>query len=118
MLLLVCKTSKALSKHNDFKRYTGRFNATQKFLDDRLIIEANMTATSTYDLRPDYGTVIGSAISNNPTYPAYDSIGNPAQYQNINNPLQSFNLDKEITKINRVIGNITATVKIVKGLTL
>jgi iron complex outermembrane receptor protein len=104
-------------KHNDFKRYTGRFNATQKFLDDRLTIEANMTATSTYDLRPDYGTVIGSAISNNPTYPAYDSDGKPAQYQNINNPLQSFNLDKEITKINRVIGNITATVKLVKGLT-
>ena len=104
-------------KHNDFKRYTGRFNATQKFLDDRLTIEANMTATSTYDLRPDYGTVIGSAISNNPTYPAYDSDGEPAQYQNINNPLQSFNLDKEITKINRVIGNITATVKLVKGLT-
>ena len=104
-------------KHNDFKRYTGRFNATQKFLDDRLTIEANMTATSTYDLRPDYGTVIGSAISNNPTYPAYGSDGKPAQYQNINNPLQSFELDKEITKINRVIGNITATVKLVKGLT-
>jgi TonB-linked SusC/RagA family outer membrane protein len=104
-------------KHNDFKRYTGRFNATQKFLDDRLTIEANMTATSTYDLRPDYGTVIGSAISNDPTYPAYDSVSKPAQYQNINNPLQSFNLDKEITKINRVIGNITATVKLAKGLT-
>lgn len=104
-------------KHNDFKRYTGRFNATQKFLDERLTIEANMTATSTYDLRPDYGTVIGSAISNNPTYPAYGSDGKPAQYQNINNPLQSFNLDKEITKISRVIGNITATVKLVKGLT-
>jgi iron complex outermembrane receptor protein len=110
------QNQQGIIKHNDFKRYTGRFNATQRFLEDRLIIEANMTATSTYDLRPDYGTVIGSAISNNPTYPAYDSIGNPAQYQNINNPLQSFKLDEEITKINRVIGNITATVKIVKGL--
>ena len=110
------QNQEGIIKHNDFKRYTGRFNATQRFLEDRLIIEANMTATSTYDLRPDYGTVIGSAISNNPTYPAYDSIGNPAQYQNINNPLQSFRLDKEITKINRVIGNITGTVKIVKGL--
>src|SRR5204862_4050261 len=28
-------------KRNDFDRYTGRFNATQKFLKDRLIIEAN-----------------------------------------------------------------------------
>jgi iron complex outermembrane receptor protein len=110
------QNQEGIIRHNDFKRYTGRFNATQKFLDDRLTIEANMTATSTYDLRPDYGTVIGSAISNNPTYPAYDSIGKPAQYQNINNPLQSFNLDKEVTKINRVIGNITATVKLVKGL--
>ncbi|MEP6628101.1 MAG: SusC/RagA family TonB-linked outer membrane protein, partial [Ginsengibacter sp.] len=111
------QNQEGIIRHNDFKRYTGRFNATQKFLDDRLIIEANMTATSTYDLRPDFGTVIGSAISNNPTYPALDSVGKPAQYQNISNPLQSFNLDKEITKINRVIGNITATVKIVKGLT-
>ncbi|MEO9004219.1 MAG: TonB-dependent receptor [Ginsengibacter sp.] len=111
------QNQEGIIKHNDFKRYTGRFNATQKFLDDRLTIEANMTTTSTYDLRPDYGTVIGSAISNNPTYPAYDSVGKPAQYQNINNPLQSFNLDKEITKINRVIGNLTATVKLVKGLT-
>jgi TonB-linked SusC/RagA family outer membrane protein len=111
------QNQEGIIRHNDFKRYTGRFNATQKFLDDRLIIEANMTATSTYDLRPDFGTVIGSAISNNPTYPALDSVGQPAQYQNISNPLQSFNLDKEITKINRVIGNITATVKIVKGLT-
>ncbi len=110
------QNQQGIIKHNDFKRYTGRFNATQRFLEDRLIVEANMTATSTYDLRPDYGTVIGSAISNNPTYPAYDSVGNPAQYQNINNPLQSFKLDKEITKINRVIGNVTATVKIVKGL--
>ncbi|MEO8961904.1 MAG: TonB-dependent receptor [Ginsengibacter sp.] len=111
------QNQEGIIRHNDFKRYTGRFNATQKFLDDRLTIEANMTTTSTYDLRPDYGTVIGSAISNDPTYPAYDSVGMPAQYQNINNPLQSFNLDKEITKINRVIGNLTATVKLVKGLT-
>lgn len=110
------QNQEGIIKHNDFKRYTGRFNATQKFLNDRLIVEANMTATNTYDLRPDYGTIIGSAISNNPTYPSLDADGHPAIYQNINNPLQSFDLDKEITKINRVIGNITATVMLWKGL--
>lgn len=103
-------------KYNDLNRYTGRFNATQRFLDDRLIIEANLNATTTNNTRPPIGSVIADAISNNPTYPAYDANGNPAQYLNITNPLLSFKLDKEITKINRTIGNITSTFKIIKGL--
>ena len=37
-------------KFNNADRYTGRFNATQRFLEDKLIIEANLTATSTYSL--------------------------------------------------------------------
>ncbi|MEO7983536.1 MAG: SusC/RagA family TonB-linked outer membrane protein, partial [Bacteroidota bacterium] len=103
-------------KFNDFNRYTGRFNVTQKFLEDRLIVEANLNATNTYNSRPPINGVIGDAISNNPTYPAYDANGKPAQYQNINNPLQSFTLDQDITKINRVIGNITPSFRIAKGL--
>ena len=103
-------------KFNDFNRYTGRFNVTQRFLEDRLTVEANITATSTYALRPPIQGVIGDALSNNPTYAARDANGNPAQYQAINNPLQSFILDKEITKINRVLGNITSTLKLTKDL--
>ncbi|MEO6229916.1 MAG: TonB-dependent receptor [Ferruginibacter sp.] len=101
-------------KMNDFNRYTGRFNATQKFLDDRLTIEANLTSTGTVNNRPP--NALGDAISNNPTYPLYGPDGNPAQYQNINNPLQYLNLDKDITKINRTLGNISASVKLIKGL--
>ena len=104
-------------KTNDFDRYTGRFNATQRFLQDRLIIEANLTATGTVNNRPPIGGALGDAISNNPTYPAYDANGNPAFYQNINNPLQYFGIDKDITKINRTLGNIAASVKLIKGLT-
>jgi len=103
-------------KFNNADRYTGRFNATQRFLEDRLIVEANLTATNTYTLRPPIQGVIGDAIGNNPTYPARDANGNPAQYQAINNPLQSFTLDKEITKINRVLGNITSTLKLTQDL--
>ncbi|MEO7768912.1 MAG: SusC/RagA family TonB-linked outer membrane protein, partial [Ferruginibacter sp.] len=104
-------------KFNDLNRYTGRFNVTQKFLeDDRLIVEANLTATSTTNTRPPISGVIGDAITNNPTYPAYDASGKPAQYQNIGNPLLSFTLDQDITKINRVLGNITSSLKLVKGL--
>lgn len=103
-------------KFNTLDRYTGRFNATQKFLDDRLTIEVNLNATNTNNVRPPISGVIGDALANNPTYAAYDANGKPAQYININNPLQSFNLDKDITKINRVIGNITPSFKIAKGL--
>ncbi|MEO6358721.1 MAG: TonB-dependent receptor [Ferruginibacter sp.] len=103
-------------KKNDFNRYTGRFNATQKFLGDRLIIEANLTTTGTVDNRPPITGMLGDAISNNPTYAAYDASGNPAQYQNINNPLQSMELEKEITKINRILGNLSSSFKLAKGL--
>jgi iron complex outermembrane receptor protein len=104
-------------KKNDFDRYTGRFNATQKFLQDRLIIEANLTATGTVNNRPAIAGLIGDAISNNPTYPAYDANGTPVLYQNINNPAQYLEIDKDITKINRILGNLSASVKIIEGLT-
>ncbi len=104
-------------KRNDFDRYTGRFNATQRFLKDRLIIEANLTSTGTVNNRPSIAGALGDALSNNPTYPAYGPDGKPAQYQNINNPLQYFDIDKDITRINRILGNISASVKIIEGLT-
>jgi len=103
-------------KGNDLDRYSGRFNATQKFFDDRLVIDANLSYNSTKNLRPNIGSLIGDAISNNPTYPAYDANGAIAGYQNINNPLLTLELDKDITNINRVIGNISPSLKITKDL--
>ncbi|MBI2284968.1 MAG: TonB-dependent receptor [Bacteroidetes bacterium] len=104
-------------RDNTLDRYTGRFNATQRFLEDKLIVEANLSVTGTYNTRPPISGVIGDALSNNPTYAVYDAAGNPAQYLNINNPMQSFKLDQDITKINRIVGSISPSVKIVKGLT-
>lgn len=101
-------------KNNTLDRYTGRFNATQKFLDDRLTIDAVLNYSGTKNVRPPFG--IGEALSNNPTYPAYDSTGKPAVYLNISNPLIYFNLDQDVTTINRFIGNLTPSFKIIKGL--
>ena len=104
-------------KKNDLNRYSGRFNATQKFLpDDRLVLEINLNVANTRNHKPPISTIIGDAIANNPTYAAYAADGTPAKYQNINNPLLYFDLDKDITNITRVIGNITPSVKIIKGL--
>ncbi|HLO79788.1 MAG TPA: TonB-dependent receptor [Chitinophagaceae bacterium] len=103
-------------KNNELNRYSGRFNVTQKLLDGRLTLEANINASNTYNLRPPIQDVVGSALVNNPTYPA-DSAGIPIKYTDITNPLVTFGQTKEIIKINRVIGNITPSFKILKNLT-
>lgn len=103
-------------KKNDVNRYSGRFNATQKFLEDRLVVDINLNASNTKQQRPPITSIIGDALINNPTYPANDANGIPILYQNINNPSLFFDLDKEITTTNRVIGNISPSMKIIKGL--
>lgn len=103
-------------RQNQLDRYNGRINATQKLWNDKLIIDAFLSYSSTFNNRPNIGSVIGDAISNNPTYPAFDANGNPAIYQNISNPLLTFNLDKDVTTINRMIASISPSLTIAKGL--
>lgn len=103
-------------RNNDLNRYSGRFNVTQKFLDNRLTVQVNLNASHTYNLRPNASGVIGDAVSLNPTYPVYDSVGKPARYLDFNNPLVTFELEKDLTKTNRVIGNISPSFRIMKGL--
>ena len=66
--------------------------------------------------RPDIGGLIGGALSTNPTIPAYDSAGNPFRFQNGINPLTLLKLEKDITTINRFLGNISASLNVTKGL--
>src|SRR4030095_4463562 len=101
---------------NKLDRYSGRFNATQRFLDDRLTIDATLGVTSTKNDRPFFSTIIAQAISNNPTYPARDADGNPVFVSGFNNPLFSIDLDKEMITINRVLGSLSSSLKIIKGL--
>lgn len=103
-------------KNNDLNRYTGRINVNQKFWEDRLNVDVNLNATFTNNTRPPIGSMIGNAISVNPTYPAYDAQGNPAVYPNLVNPLVSLKLEKDITKTNRLIGNISPSLKITNDL--
>jgi iron complex outermembrane receptor protein len=103
-------------KANQINRYTGRFNASQRFWDDRLTIDANVTVTNTKNDRPPFSSIVGDAISNNPTYPAYDADGKPAIYLNLENPLILFDLEREMQTINRVVGSISASFRIINGL--
>lgn len=110
------QNQEGILKNNQLNRYTGRINVTQKLLDDRLTVDVNLNATYTINERPPIGSMLGGAISANPTYPAYDANGNPFQYASGVNPLITLKLEKDITKINRVIGSISPSFKIIDGL--
>lgn len=104
-------------KGNSLDRYTGRFNVTQRLFDDRLTLEANMTYSATNNRRPtNMSGMIGDALTNNPTYAATDANGKFIGYNAFNNPLLNIALDRDITDISRILGNISATLKITKNL--
>lgn len=106
-----------IMKKNDLNRYSARFNATQKFLDnDRLVLEMNLNYANTKQQRPPITSILGEIVTDNPTYPAYDANGKPAAYTAFYNPLLYLELDKETTSINRFLGNISPSLRIVKGL--
>ncbi|GAB3641145.1 TonB-dependent receptor [Spirosoma arcticum] len=126
---LSVQNQEGILKNSRFNRYTGRFNASQKFLEDRLTLDVNLTASQTVNERPPVASssggsapgsgsssIIGDAIAANPTYPAYDTTGAPARYQAFTNPLVTLNLLKDVTTINRVVVNISPSFKITKNL--
>jgi len=104
-------------KNNQLDRLSGRMNVTQKFWEDRLIIDANISFSNVVNLRPPIESLLGNAISNNPTLPVYEADGiSPAKFLNASNPLITLNLNKDINTANRFIANISPSVKLAKGL--
>ena len=104
-------------KNNQLDRLSGRMNVTQKFWEDRLVIDANISFSNLVNLRPPIESLLGTAISNNPTLPVYEANGTtPAKFLNASNPLITLNLNKDINTANRFIANISPSVKLAKGL--
>jgi TonB-dependent starch-binding outer membrane protein SusC len=103
-------------KGSDLKRYTGRININQKLLKDRVSVDMNLSASNTLNNRPPIGSLIGGALSLNPTYPAYDANGEPSVFADVTNPLIRLNLNQDITSTTRILGNISPSFEIIKGL--
>ncbi|GAB3956142.1 TonB-dependent receptor [Spirosoma harenae] len=110
------QNQEGIIKNSRMNRYTGRLNVSQKLLDDRLNLDVNLTASYTFNQRTPTETILGSAISANPTLPAYDANGDPYKYLSGTNPLITMALEKDLTTINRVVGNISPSFKITKDL--
>jgi TonB-dependent starch-binding outer membrane protein SusC len=106
------QNQEGILKNSNLRRYTGRFNASQRFMEDRLTVDVSLTASQTVNERPPIESTLGAALSANPTYPVLDANGQPARYQAFTNPLLALNLFKDITTINRVVGSLSPSLKI------
>ncbi|MFM7019847.1 MAG: SusC/RagA family TonB-linked outer membrane protein [Aquirufa sp.] len=105
-------------KNNQLDRMTARMNVNQKFWEDRLSVDANLNFSNTVNERPAIESLLGNAISNNPTLPAYLADGTtPATFVSSSNPLTTLQLFKDINTTNRFIANISPSIKLLKGLT-
>lgn len=102
-------------KNSNLKRYTGRINVTQKLLNNRLRVDINLTATNAVSERPDMTGIISAALSLNPTFPARDANGNPTDVVG-GNPLNRLKLYDDNVNTTRIIGNISPSFEIIKGL--
>ena len=98
------------------KRYSGRVNATQKMLDGRLNIDFNLNSTIEKGENAHMGTVVSNMLSFNPTYPAYDSNGEPTKYPDLINPLSQAELFMNFSENRKMIVNISPSLEIIDGL--
>lgn len=106
------------------EKYTGRFYISQKAFNNRLQVEAGLTATRTNDQRVPIGEsggfegdVLLSALKVNPTYPVYNEDGSYFQKsKDVRNPVAMINLTDDNTQTDRVLANITGTLDIWKEL--
>ena len=113
-------------ENSSFKRTTARLNAEESFFDDkRLTVKMNLTASNIDETGIPNGNTAGSdgqliihALMANPTRSLRDSLGN---YTNFNmnahyNPAYLLSIYKDKTNTFRVLGNIEASLRLLKGL--
>jgi TonB-dependent starch-binding outer membrane protein SusC len=111
-------------KKTGMEKYTGRFVVSHSAWNDKLVLEAGITAARTNDQRAPIGETGGyegdmllSALKLNPTYPVYNADGTFYQAsKDVRNPLAMIELTNDKTQTDRILSNMSATLKLVKGL--
>jgi TonB-dependent starch-binding outer membrane protein SusC len=113
--------------HNsEFTRTSARLNAEESFLDDkRLKIKMNLTASQmiengvpTSSNAASNGQLITQTLMANPTQPVYDEDGDYTSF-NLDacyNPVYMLHIYEDEINTLRVLGNIEASFRILKGL--
>jgi TonB-dependent starch-binding outer membrane protein SusC len=116
---------KGIVKNSSLKRATIRANFSQKFLNDKLKFEENVTFANIKNQYPPnsnnagyQGSLIGAAIAFNPTYPVKNPDGSFFDPNDGNrNPAEMLAYFTSTDNINRIISNTSISYTILKGLT-
>lgn len=112
-------------KNSGLKRLTGRANLSQKFLKDKAKLDATFTYSNVKNEYPPLtnnagyqGSLVGAAITFNPTYPVYNPDGSFFDPLDGNrNPAEMLAYFTDNDNINRLLTNVSLSYEIVKGLT-
>ncbi len=110
-------------KNTGLKRLTGRANLSQKLINDKLKLEANITYSKTENSYAPLsnnagfqGSLLGAALQFNPTNPVYNADGSFYQPGDQRNPSQMLAYFSDNDYINRFLGNFSASYQITKDL--
>ena len=111
-------------KKSGLKRLTSRLNLTQKFLNDKLRFDIDVTYSNVKNQYPPLtnnagyqGSLMGAAITFNPTYPVYNADGTFYDPGDGNrNPAEMLAYFNDNDKNNRLLTNVSGSYEIVKGL--
>ncbi|MFN8252115.1 MAG: SusC/RagA family TonB-linked outer membrane protein [Ferruginibacter sp.] len=111
-------------KNSDLKRLTARANASKKFLKDKLKLEAAITVSNTKSsYAPNtnnagyQGSLVGAAITFNPTFPVYNKDGSFYDPKDGNrNPAEMLAYFDDQDNNNRFLTSLNASYEIKKGL--
>ena len=102
------------------ERLTGRINASQRFFDNKLKIDANLTVSRINDdggaisnNSGSTGDLIGAAYFANPTWPASTPFSTGGSEIN---PLQLLNYYDDVTHTDRFLGNVSAEYSLTENL--
>jgi len=107
------------------KRFTSRFNGSRSFLKDKLKVGSQVTIANTRDSGAPVtdnsgfeGDLLGSALKANPTMAVKDAAGVFNQPNTSEpNPAAILAYSRDFTEALRAMGNVSAELEILKGLT-
>lgn len=104
-------------KNSELERFSGKLNMNQKAFNGRLIVDYNLTASHTENLRPSITSTISDMLYLNPTIAPYTN-GEPTLLNtNALNPLKRYELYSDHAANNRILGTISPSFEILDGLT-
>ncbi|MBC6995579.1 SusC/RagA family TonB-linked outer membrane protein [Lewinella lacunae] len=111
-------------EESGLQRLSARFNGTKKFINDRLTLGTQVTVSDIHDDNVPIttnsgfeGDLLGNILKANPTQPVFRPDGTLNQLSNTEpNPVALLNLYEGFTNTLRMLGNVSADLKIAEGL--